>query len=49
LVGARWRPPPPAPPGGGGGAPRRVADLVAAMDTSGVRPGPEGDLLDDAW
>jgi dihydroneopterin aldolase/2-amino-4-hydroxy-6-hydroxymethyldihydropteridine diphosphokinase len=28
---------------------RRVADLVAAMDTSGVRPGPEGDLLDDAW
>ena len=31
------------------GAARRVADLVAAMDTSGVRPGPEGDLLDDAW
>jgi dihydroneopterin aldolase/2-amino-4-hydroxy-6-hydroxymethyldihydropteridine diphosphokinase len=28
---------------------RRVTDLVAAMDTSGVRPGPEGDLLDDAW
>ena len=28
---------------------RRVADLVAELDTSGVRPGPEGDLLDDAW
>ena len=28
---------------------RRVADLVAAMDTSGVRPGPEEDLLDDTW
>lgn len=32
-----------------GGQVRRVADLVAAMDTSGVRPGPEGNLLDDTW
>lgn len=32
-----------------GGKVRRVADLVAAMDTSGVRPGPEGNLLDDTW
>lgn len=31
------------------GGVRRVEDLVAAMDTSGVRPGPEGDLLDDSW
>jgi dihydroneopterin aldolase/2-amino-4-hydroxy-6-hydroxymethyldihydropteridine diphosphokinase len=28
---------------------RRVAELVMAMDTSGVRPGPDEDLLDDAW
>jgi dihydroneopterin aldolase/2-amino-4-hydroxy-6-hydroxymethyldihydropteridine diphosphokinase len=32
-----------------GGEVRRVTDLVAAMDTSGVRPGPEGNLLDDTW
>lgn len=31
------------------GGVRRVEDLVAGMDTSGVRPGPEGDLLDDSW
>jgi dihydroneopterin aldolase/2-amino-4-hydroxy-6-hydroxymethyldihydropteridine diphosphokinase len=31
------------------GGVRRVEELVAAMDTSGVRPGPEGDLLDDGW
>ena len=28
---------------------RRVAELLEGMDTSGVRPGPEGDLLDDSW
>ena len=31
------------------GGVRRVEDLVAEIDTSGVRPGPEGDLLDDSW
>ena len=31
------------------GGVRRVAELLEGMDTSGVRPGPEGDLLDDAW
>jgi dihydroneopterin aldolase/2-amino-4-hydroxy-6-hydroxymethyldihydropteridine diphosphokinase len=28
---------------------RRVADLVAELDTSGVRPGPEVDLLEGPW
>ena len=28
---------------------RRVADLVESLDTSGVRPRPVGELLDDAW
>ncbi|SDP69419.1 dihydroneopterin aldolase / 2-amino-4-hydroxy-6-hydroxymethyldihydropteridine diphosphokinase [Pedococcus dokdonensis] len=28
---------------------RRVADLVAAMDVSGVRPGPDVDLLEGPW
>jgi dihydroneopterin aldolase / 2-amino-4-hydroxy-6-hydroxymethyldihydropteridine diphosphokinase len=28
---------------------RRVADLVDAVDSSGVRPGPEGNLMDDLW
>lgn len=28
---------------------RRVADLLAAMDTSGVRPGPDVDLLEGPW
>jgi dihydroneopterin aldolase/2-amino-4-hydroxy-6-hydroxymethyldihydropteridine diphosphokinase len=32
-----------------GGEVRRVAELVGQLDTSGVRPGPEGNLLDDAW
>jgi dihydroneopterin aldolase / 2-amino-4-hydroxy-6-hydroxymethyldihydropteridine diphosphokinase len=28
---------------------RRVADLVAGLDTSGVRPGPDVDLLEGPW
>ena len=32
-----------------GGQVRRVADLVAELDTSGVRPGPEVDLLEGPW
>lgn len=28
---------------------RRVADLVRALDTSGVRPGPDVDLLEGPW
>lgn len=28
---------------------RRVADLITGLDTSGVRPGPEGNLMDDLW
>ncbi len=28
---------------------RRVADLVSAVDTSGVRPGPDVDLLEGPW
>lgn len=28
---------------------RRVADLVSAMDVSGVRPGPDVDLLEGPW
>jgi dihydroneopterin aldolase/2-amino-4-hydroxy-6-hydroxymethyldihydropteridine diphosphokinase len=32
-----------------GGQVRRVADLVAALDTSGVRPGPDIDLLEGPW
>jgi dihydroneopterin aldolase / 2-amino-4-hydroxy-6-hydroxymethyldihydropteridine diphosphokinase len=28
---------------------RRVADLVAGLDTSGVRPGPDIDLLEGPW
>lgn len=32
-----------------GGQVRRVADLVAGLDTSGVRPGPDEDLLEDLW
>jgi dihydroneopterin aldolase/2-amino-4-hydroxy-6-hydroxymethyldihydropteridine diphosphokinase len=32
-----------------GGKVRRVADLVAALDTSGVRPGPDIDLLEGPW
>lgn len=32
-----------------GGEVRRVADLVAALDTSGVRPGPDVDLLEGPW
>jgi dihydroneopterin aldolase / 2-amino-4-hydroxy-6-hydroxymethyldihydropteridine diphosphokinase len=28
---------------------RRVADLVAQLDTSGVRPGPDVDLLEGPW
>jgi dihydroneopterin aldolase / 2-amino-4-hydroxy-6-hydroxymethyldihydropteridine diphosphokinase len=32
-----------------GGEVRRVADLVAGLDTSGVRPGPDVDLLEGPW
>jgi dihydroneopterin aldolase/2-amino-4-hydroxy-6-hydroxymethyldihydropteridine diphosphokinase len=32
-----------------GGTVRRVADLVAGLDTSGVRPGPDVDLLEGPW
>jgi dihydroneopterin aldolase/2-amino-4-hydroxy-6-hydroxymethyldihydropteridine diphosphokinase len=28
---------------------RRVADLVSGMDVSGVRPGPDVDLLEGPW
>jgi dihydroneopterin aldolase/2-amino-4-hydroxy-6-hydroxymethyldihydropteridine diphosphokinase len=28
---------------------RRVADLVERLDTSGVRPGPDVDLLEGPW
>ena len=31
------------------GSVRRVADLVSALDTSGVRPGPDVDLLEGPW
>ena len=31
------------------GTVRRVADLVAGLDTSGVRPGPDVDLLEGPW
>ena len=31
------------------GSVRRVADLVAGLDTSGVRPGPDVDLLEGPW
>lgn len=32
-----------------GGQVRRVADLVSGMDVSGVRPGPDVDLLEGPW
>jgi dihydroneopterin aldolase/2-amino-4-hydroxy-6-hydroxymethyldihydropteridine diphosphokinase len=32
-----------------GGTVRRVADLVAGLDTSGVHPGPDVDLLEGPW
>ncbi len=31
------------------GTVRRVADLVADLDTTGVRPGPDVDLLEGPW